>query len=170
MYWSLENCKYDYFFKTDDDVFINIPNLLNMIYHDPFSKAHKDTLYAGYLRYGAPIRDTDSKWRVSEKEWAADLYAPFNAGGGYLLSYNVVKAIRPFFDWENPFKLEDVYVGHLVFFARIPNLGYRKQKHKEIMLYNDPTYCRYEKIAFVHHPVRSEDCMRKLTEHSLQGN
>ena len=57
--------------------------------------------------------------------------AQFNAKWSDIFSLNVVKAIRPFFDWKNPFKLEDLYVvRQLVFFLRIPNFGYQKPKHK----------------------------------------
>ena len=168
MDWSMKNCKYDYYVKTDDDVFINIPNLIKLIYHDPFSKAHQNTLYAGQLSYAIPQRNVRSKWFISEKEWAPKLYPPFVPGAGCILSYNIVKAIRPFFDWKNPFKFEDVYIGHLIFFARIQNLGYRKPKYKEFFLYADPVKCSYQNMIVVQHPVRSEECMRKLTENSLK--
>ena len=170
MDWSMENCKYDYYVKTDDDVFINIPNLIKLIYHDPFSKAHQNTLYAGRLFVGfGPHRNVGSKWFISEKEWAANQYPPFVPGAGCILSYNIVKAIRPFFDWKNPFKLEDVYVGLLIYFARIQNLGYRKPKDKEFFYYADPVKCPYENMIVVQHPVLSEECMRKLTENSIKG-
>ena len=34
--WSLENCKFDYLLKTDDDVFVNIPNLFKWIFVNQF--------------------------------------------------------------------------------------------------------------------------------------
>ena len=43
--WSLENCKFDYLLKTDDDVFVNIPNLFKLIHKDPFVLKHKVCLY-----------------------------------------------------------------------------------------------------------------------------
>ena len=169
MDWSVENCKYDYYVKTDDDVFINIPNLIKLIYHDPFSKAHQNTLYAGLFSFAVPQRSVRSKWFISEKEWAPSRYPPYVPGAGCILSYNIVKVIRPFFDWKNPFKFEDVYVGHLIYFARIQNLGYRNHKKNEFVLDADPVKCQYKNMTVVHHPVRSEECMRKLTENSLKG-
>ena len=75
--------------------------------------------------------------------------------------------MKPHFDWVNPFRLDDVYVGHLVFISRVPNIGIRLPKYGEFEAMNYK--CTYNKRRIAQHEVKTEDCMKNLTELSIRG-
>ena len=166
--WSLENCKYEYLFKADDDVFVNIPNLFNLLYKDPFVLKHKDRLYAGnmFTNY-VPHRSKDSKWYVSREEWAPVRYPPFTTGMAIILSRLVIEKMVPYFNWVKPFRLDDVYVGMLVKHANVPGLGIRKPKWKEF--YDDPhcKKCNFHAVTIVQHSIINDTCVASLTKKSI---
>ena len=167
--WSLENCKFDYLLKTDDDVFVNIPNLFKLIHKDPFVLKHKDRLYAGnmYVNFG-PHRNHTSKWFVSKEEWAPEKYPPFAPGMAIILSRLVIEKMVPYFDWVKPFKLEDVYVGMLVNKANVSGLGIRKQVGLEFYDIQNRKYCSYSSTVIAFHKVINSNCMTSLTNQSMK--
>ena len=168
--WSLKSCSYNYLLKTDDDVFVNIPNLFALIYKDPFVLKHEDRVFAGliYPKNG-PIRDPSSKWYVPREEWAADYYPFFATGMANILSRLVVEKIRPYFDWQNPFRLDDVYVGMLISRAQIPGIGIRVSENKmEFAGFHSGEECDYIESAVTYHKVATSLCMEKLARRSIQ--
>ena len=168
-YWTVENCQYQYLLKADDDIFIHIPNLFTFLYKDPYVLKHHDRLYAGYIiMHGKPHRDTKFKWGVTYEEWGADAYPPFSTGMGFVLSRLIIEKMIPHFDWDKPFRVDDVYIGHLVYMAQIPNIGIRTSVGQEFSRFNDPKKCPIQKKAIVYHQVLTEDCMRRLTDSSLK--
>jgi len=166
--WSLENCQFEYLMKADDDVFLNIPNLFQLLYKDPLVLASKEKLYAGSIYIGhGPKREKSNKWYVSKAEWAPRFYPPFATGMGFILSRYVVEKIRPHFNWLKPFRLDDVYVGMLVNRAKIPGLFIRKKKSEnEFAGFNGPKECLYLN-GIIYHKVIDNGCMKKLTAKSL---
>uniref|UniRef100_A0A7M5VC98 Hexosyltransferase n=1 Tax=Clytia hemisphaerica TaxID=252671 RepID=A0A7M5VC98_9CNID len=168
-HWTIENCYYDYLLKADDDIFIHIPNLFTFLYKDPYVLKHHDRLYAGYIiMHGKPHRNLKFKWGVTYEEWGADAYPPFSTGMGFILSRFIIEKMIPHFDWEKPFRVDDVYIGHLVYMAQISNIGIRSSVGQEFSRFNDPKKCPIQSKAIVYHQVLTEDCMRKLTESSLK--
>ncbi|XP_066916620.1 beta-1,3-galactosyltransferase 1-like [Clytia hemisphaerica] len=168
--WSLESCSYNYLLKTDDDVFVNIPNLLAFVNKDPFVLKHKDRIFAGFIwAKNGPIRDPSSKWYVSKEEWGPDYYPFFATGMANILSRLVVEKIRPYFEWENPFRLDDVYIGMLISWAKIPGIGIRiSEKKTEFSGFNPGKECNFINSAITYHKVISKSCMEKFTRKSMQ--
>ena len=170
--WALEHCTFNYVMKTDDDVFVNVPKLFKLLYTDPFVLEHKDRLYAGkiYPTTG-PIRDTKSKWHVTKEEWALDYYPPFATGMCIILSRLILERIRPLFDWINPFRLEDVYIGMLVNRANIAQIGIRVDVYEMDQFYNFHMKgeCQYMRQAITYHKVDGPSCMEQLTTLSIHN-
>ena len=175
--WALEYCTFDYLLKADDDIFLNIPNLFKLIYTDPFMLQYKDRIFAGRiaLRNSRPIRDPFSKWYVSREEWPLDRYPLFATGMGIILSKIILEKIRSHFDWINPFRLDDVYVGMLVNRANISGIGIRTiPSHipkitDEFVASHQHSECRYIKQPIIFHKVGHPECMEKLTVKSIQN-
>ncbi|XP_066926660.1 beta-1,3-galactosyltransferase 5-like [Clytia hemisphaerica] len=169
--WSLEHCSFEYLIKTDDDVFYNIPNLFQLIYEDPFILAHKDRVFAGsiYQTTRRSSRDLFSKWYVPKEEWPADEYPYFATGMANILSRLVVERMRPHFDWVNPFRLDDVYIGMLVNRADVPRMGIRKIKvmNEEFYGKGSAKKCFYLRQSVTQHRVIKKWCMERLTAQSL---
>ena len=167
--WTLEHCEFDYLLKADDDVFVNVPNLFKLLYTDPFVLEHKDRLYVGkiYPR-NAPQRE-NSKWIVSKEEWALDYYPPFATGMGIILSRLILEKMRPHFDWKNPFRLDDVYIGMLVNRANIDRIGIRVDKFDQFSGFNPAGECHYIRQAVIYHKVDGSRCMEHLTKLSIHN-
>jgi len=83
--------KVPYFFKTDDDTFVQSRELLRILL-----EANSSHVYAGlfYHKKNVPMRNPSSKWYQPEDVYPEKYYPPCCAGGpGYALSQALVDAI-----------------------------------------------------------------------------
>ena len=90
--WSYRYCNFQYLLKVDDDNFINMKNLFNLL------ESYKSNPTKVYL--GRAVSRGAHRWRrygVSYEEYATELYPPFVTGGAVLMSYDVVRDIIPYF-------------------------------------------------------------------------
>ena len=103
--------------KTDDDMFINVPNVLDIV------KSHFNFLQTGIVgscwKSTRPNRNQKSKWYASENSFPGKVYPSFCSGTGYLTSLNVVRRVLEISPHVPFFHLEDVYVAMC-----IQKLGY----------------------------------------------
>lgn len=82
---GLPSFHFDYIFKTDDDVYINVTEMRVELQH------HGRPAYYGLLRENvAPSRDKTekgllSKWYLSEEDYPAKVFPPYAHGTGYAL-------------------------------------------------------------------------------------
>lgn len=102
-----------YVLKTDDDMFINIPNILHFLYSN--GAVLTTTIVGACTHNSSPIRDKQSKWYASEMSYGEGLYPGYCSGTGYLTSFNVVKKIYLVSESVPFFHLEDIYVGICLF-------------------------------------------------------
>ncbi|KAL9706284.1 hypothetical protein quinque_009802 [Culex quinquefasciatus] len=110
--WTGVHCsKARFLLKVDDDMFINVPKLLEFV----TARVDVGRSIFGRLADGWPaLRDRSSKWYVSWEEYGLDRYPAFTTGPAYLLTADVVQDLycealgMPFF------KLEDVFVTGMV--------------------------------------------------------
>ncbi|KAF0022313.1 hypothetical protein F2P81_025419 [Scophthalmus maximus] len=96
-----------YAMKIDSDMFLNVPNLINML-----SNAPKTNYMTGLVARGAPVlRDPHSKWFVPVELYPHSVYPPYALGLGYVLSsdlpHQLVEAARH----VTALYIEDVYLG-----------------------------------------------------------
>ena len=162
--WAVQQCDFNYLFKMDDDIFINIPNVMDFLSNNTIA-SHNETLYAGDMNIEALVnRDPKSKYMVTYKEWPTEIYPPYCSGGGFIISRNLIEKIIPFFDWEDPFKIDDAYIGILIQRARIPNVYYYVPEDDDMFwFYSNATQCHYRPTSLVYHKVEDAACMQKLT-------
>ena len=79
--WASKYCLPKYMLKTDDDCYVNIPNVL-----DYLSKISFGNLYTGRIQWFMPAnQNKSSKFYTSEREYSKLIYPPYASGGGYLL-------------------------------------------------------------------------------------
>ena len=103
--------------KTDDDMYINVPNVLNIVRNNFTSL---QTSIVGSCKNGeGPIRNPTSKWFASINSYPGKLYPGVCSGTGYLTSLNVVRKVLEISPQVPFFHLEDVYVA-----LCIQKLGY----------------------------------------------
>ena len=118
--WASLQCpKVKFVLKTDDDMFVNIPAVLNIA--RPNAVLLQTHVVGNCKQNPHPIRNKESKWYTPMESFPGKLFnSGFCAGTGYLTSLNVVKKVFEVSPNVPFFHLEDVYVGFCV-----RKLGYR---------------------------------------------
>ncbi|CAK9818268.1 Beta-1,3-galactosyltransferase 6 [Anthophora plagiata] len=103
-----EYFNFDFLMKCDDDTFVLIHKILKEL--DKWeNKGTKKELYWGFFNGRAQVKRS-GPWK--EMDWIlCDYYLPYALGGGYILSYNLVKFIASNADILKLYKAEDVSVG-----------------------------------------------------------
>eukprot|EP00105_Crassostrea_gigas_P032726 XP_011455851.1 PREDICTED: beta-1,3-galactosyltransferase 1-like [Crassostrea gigas] len=108
--WASTNCeRVRYLLKIDDDMFLNLPRLLNELKVHP-----KTNSISGCKVIGAsPFRFAFSKWKISRSEYKNDYYPDYIAGTAYLISGDIISNLS----WATRnvpyFIFEDVYITGL---------------------------------------------------------
>ena len=157
--WSYKHCSFKYLLETDDDVFINIPLILQKINDQVFPRTNA---YLGNVKPNDPVvRDKAgiyAKYSVSFEEYAGSTYQPYCSGGAYILSSDVVGKLLPYIK-QHPFSLDDVYVGMLVY-----NTGVNPARYEGFNLQDDDrkAECKYKSNLIALHPAGNHGCMMKL--------
>lgn len=105
-----------YAMKIDSDMFLNVPNLINMLL-----KAPKSNYMTGQVEQGAVVhRNPDSKWYLPEELYSASVYPRYALGLGYVLSLDLPQKLVKASRHVNALYLEDVYLGLCLQFLGIP--------------------------------------------------
>ena len=157
--WSYKHCSFEYLLETDDDVFINIPLILQKINDQIFPKAD---VYLGNVKENDPVvREKTglfAKYSVSFEEYAGSTYPNYISGGAYILSPDVIKKVLPYIK-QNPFVLDDVYIGMLVY-----NAGVKPMRYEGFNLRDDyeNAECKYKSNLIAFHPAKKYSCMVNL--------
>ncbi|KAH9513034.1 Beta-1,3-galactosyltransferase 5 [Bulinus truncatus] len=107
--WIYSRCPSSrFFFKTDDDVWVNVTNLLTTL------QVHgKDLEMAmgGVCRKVTVVRNMASKWRATYEEFPGEVYDPYCSGTGYVGGMAVAKGVVNVYTQVPYFHLEDVFIG-----------------------------------------------------------
>ncbi|CAH1773094.1 unnamed protein product [Owenia fusiformis] len=105
---SCRNVKY--LLKTDDDMFVNIPNLLKDIAFRESFQPIKWTIM-GHLQIGArPDLDPQSKWFTPKSKFHKKTYPDYCSGTAYVLTNDIINALYKAALNTPIFWLEDVYI------------------------------------------------------------
>lgn len=72
----------DYILKVDEDIFVNIPRLVDVLTQNPANMT--GSIY-GHLYRGGPVA-RKGKWTVSENEYPMSQYPPYMSGNSYVIS------------------------------------------------------------------------------------
>ena len=145
--WVQANLKYDFLLKCDDDVFVNIDRLMRLLL------TTRDQYFGQKMEF-QPV-EREGRYGVSVEEHPSPIYDPFCSGGGFVLSHLTVSRMIPFFNWVNPLKIDDAYIGKIVTKAGIKAIHYGG-----FSMYNFG--CLFGKHLIVSHPVKEERCMKLL--------
>ncbi|XP_008058426.1 beta-1,3-galactosyltransferase 4 [Carlito syrichta] len=136
--WADKHCPMArYVFKTDDDVYVNVPELVSELVlrgghweqwergREPQKEAAVDEaredgsqavplLYLGRVHWRVnPSRTAGGRHHVSEEQWPQTWgpFPPYASGTGYVLSLSAVQLILKVASRAPPLPLEDVFVG-----------------------------------------------------------
>ena len=151
--WAYKHCSFDYYLKADDDVFVNLSNLFELL---DSKDTPKKKLYLGKKHFGA-LALRSGKYKVTFEEYSKRYYPEFCSGGGFIFSSDVVKNVIPYFR-KKAFKLDDVYISMLAM-----NAGIKSRNNENFKFFE--TTCVYVNSYITHHSsgITSErSCMKRL--------
>ena len=105
--WAVQNCaQVKFVMKTDDDVYVNVPALLDKLRRVTGSST-MGRLWVGIK----PHRNATHKWYLSYEDYANETLPDYHDGLGYALSIKLVEHILQVYPEVKYIPLEDVYVG-----------------------------------------------------------
>lgn len=93
--------------KTDDDVFINVPKLIEIINK---LKNKTRTIYGRLAKQWKPFRSFKSKYYISPKHYGSFYFPQFATGPAYLMTSDAVDDLYKAALNMTYMKLEDVYI------------------------------------------------------------
>ncbi|XP_023244175.1 beta-1,3-galactosyltransferase 1-like [Centruroides sculpturatus] len=162
--WVNDSCRQaKYVMKTDDDMFVHLPNLVKFL-----KNSTQKHLLVGCLISGAvPIKDWHSKWYVPDNVYSEYTYPNYLSGTGYVMSDNIVSTLYNTALNTPLFYLEDIFITGIC--ARkagikpVNNNGFKFYKRK-----NDP--CIFQKIITSHKMTPSElrEIWKKVNSPSIK--
>lgn len=116
------NAKYG--LKADDDMFINIPNLISAM--NSKSRRVKQFLIGDKQVGARPIKDKNSKYYTSSKEFGEKVYPPYLSGTAYAFTVSAAKVLYDITSRIKPFWMEDIHItGICARAAGIPRFDHR---------------------------------------------
>lgn len=164
--WTLTYCSTaEFLLKTDDDMFINVPRLLEFI---QLHRNKKSLIYGRLAKKWKPIRNKKSKYYVSPAQYGAKLFPSFTTGPAYLFTGG--KTIEKMYHMalKNTYlKLEDVYTTGIV----AQNAGINRIHVNEFLNRRIPfNVCNIRKSISIHMIKENEqyDLWRKLFDSTIK--
>ena len=112
--WCNDFCEMvDVVVKTDDDVFMNIPNIINFVKSFYENKKNAHSLLGHMIKSGQPIRQRYSKYYMPTTMYKKSSYPLYLSGSAYVFPMDVVSLLLskiPEVRQQKPFWLEDIYI------------------------------------------------------------
>ena len=118
--WAHSNFHYDFILKCDDDIFVQMDRLMHAVDNN------KNEGYFGQVMGRQPVM-RKGRYVLTLEEHKNDHFDPYCSGGAFLISFDTVNKIIPLFDWKKPLKIDDAYIGQLVYKSGVNikhNTGY----------------------------------------------
>ncbi|CAB4045146.1 beta-1,3-galactosyltransferase 5-like [Paramuricea clavata] len=98
-----------YILKTDDDVYVRIPRILEYLVNARFPKPFCGG--AAERRSTKVIREIGDKWTISWKYYNETRYPRYNPGAFFILSSDLLNRLFNYVYIRKPFHVDDAYVG-----------------------------------------------------------
>ncbi|XP_051551782.1 beta-1,3-galactosyltransferase 1-like [Myxocyprinus asiaticus] len=111
MHWIATYCQCAWYaMKIDADNFLSVPYLVDYL-HAQGESSRKDYITGSVIKNGHPVRNSRSKWYLSEDLYPDTSYPPYLSGAAYVFSTDLARKIEMASRFVQPIPLEDVYVG-----------------------------------------------------------
>ena len=106
--WASQS-RYSYVLKTDDDVYVHIPGLVEWL----ITRGQSERFYGGVLYQGPVVRNKNHRHYVSKEELALVRYPTFCKGSLYVLSWDLMHDMVELARKVGRITPDDAYVGLL---------------------------------------------------------
>ncbi|KAG7312623.1 hypothetical protein JYU34_000940 [Plutella xylostella] len=146
--------------KTDDDMFINVPRLLQFI---DARKNETRTIWGRVFERLSPERSLRSKYYLSPRQYPSNLFPDFTSGPAYLMTTDVAGELLEAAGQEPYLRLEDVFVtGVLASKLKIKRQNAAEFYNKRVLYLT----CNVQKGISIHEVRYHEqfDLWRKLLD------
>ena len=155
--WVFVTVNFDFVLKADDDVFVNVDRMLTKL-GGRLKKYH----YIGSVMADQPV-EREGRYALTSEEHPRDRFRPYCSGGGFLLSQRAIAKMLPHFNWKKPLKIDDAYIGRLVFDA-----GFKVHNEGGFYMWN--TWCEYTEQLMISHPAKQRLCIDFLLQRAMIDN
>jgi hypothetical protein len=111
--WSSRFCpQAPFILKQDDDIFVDPYGILHHLRNTSLGLRLRTTnsIFGKLLVNKNAIRELDSKWYVSPREYQGTLYPPFVSGWAYVTTPKVISALLRIAQERKYFWIDDVHV------------------------------------------------------------
>lgn len=148
--------------KSDDDMFINVPNLIHILLggtvpvyvstislYDNLSVdvtsdrnrlKESNDLLLGFMQCSVrPVADVKSKWYSPSYMFAGEYYPDYLSGSSYVMSYNSVQSLYKESLRTPLYHLEDVYLTGIV----AKRIKLKRQHHPLFQYYPNSDFCSW---------------------------
>lgn len=106
--WAHLNCPgVRYVLKSDDDMFINIQNLVNVLR----KTKPKNAILGVKNSHSVPFRDKGSKWYVSREQYPKDKFPIYISGTAYVITGDIITSLYNSTLYVPSLFIEDVYLN-----------------------------------------------------------
>ena len=104
-----------YVIKSDDDIFIDMPKLIDYMNGSDVKKhGTKNVIMCNQWLRMKVIRDKKSKWYISKQEFPDDFFQPYCSGSVFVMTSDVVPAMFNASFYTKFFWVDDFYVTGLL--------------------------------------------------------
>ena len=105
-----------YTLKTDDDVYVRIPIVIQYIVNKNFPSR----FYGGTLNPGSPVRrHANGKWSISKKYFAETFWPPYHLGAFVVISTDLQRSLFNYVYIRKPFHVDDAYIGIAMRYSQV---------------------------------------------------
>lgn len=132
--WVLEFCpSVRYLFKCDDDMFVNVAAILNLLRTSPMTWSIMGPLNRGSKVYRR------GKWGLSKKQYPFYYYPQYESGSGYAISADLIRPLLETSDYVPWIFIDDVYITGIL--GKILGVGHVTQSGFAYWTSKSPSAC-----------------------------
>lgn len=124
-----------YLLKTDDDMIVNLPYLLDLLNH---MHANLSRSIMGPLNVGSRVY-RHGKWKLSKSEFPFDYFPPYESGSAYVITGDLIHDLFVTAEYVPHIHVDDVYVTGIL--GRILNVTHVRQHGFAFWTDRPPTVC-----------------------------
>lgn len=153
--WVTAYCpNVQYVLKTDDDMYVNVPNLINTLIKLPV----KSNVMNGVLfRRAKPNRHPTAKWYVPKSQFEGDTFPDYLSGTAYVMSRDVIPKLLEASSTIPFLVMEDVFItGLCAGQSHVKRYNVRGFAHWK----RPPTGCAFKDAITGHHVTVND--MKKI--------
>lgn len=108
LFYSTTKLSCKYVLKTDDDVYIRVPGLINWL----VDSGNPKSFYGGFIsKFKEVPRNPKSKWYISYEQYGEPNWPPWCHGSYTVFSYDVIPYYLTYTFRNTPYHTDDAYIG-----------------------------------------------------------